>query len=65
MVVWMAVWSRWVSRAPNLLAMTTLAPVEKPLKKNTMMFTIMVVEPTAASAWVPTKLPTTTESTVL
>lgn len=45
--------------------MTTPAPVEKPLKKNTIMLTIMVVEPTAANAWVPTKLPTTMESTVL
>ena len=35
------------------------------LKKNTMIFTIMVVEPTAARASFPTKLPTTMESTVL
>ena len=47
------------------MPMTTLAPMEKPLKKNTSILTIMVVEPTAARAWVLTNCPTTTESTVL
>ena len=54
-----------MSRAPKYWPITTQAPTEKPLKKKTSMLTIIVVEPTAASACVPTKLPTTMESTVL
>ena len=45
--------------------MITVAPMENPLKKKTDMLVIMVVELTAARAWVPTKFPTTMESTVL
>ena len=65
MVVSMAMCSRSWSRAPKCWAITTPAPTEKPLKKNTSMFTIIVVAPTAARASLPTKLPTTTLSTVL
>ena len=39
--------------------------MEKPLKKNTIMLVIMVVEPIAARACLLTKLPTMIESTVL
>ena len=40
--------------APYSWPITTLAPTEKPLKKKTAILTTMVVEPTAASAWVLT-----------
>ena len=40
--------------APKNLEITTPAPIEKPLKKNTSMLTIMDVEPTAANASFPT-----------
>ena len=65
MVVSTERWSLSMSRAPKYWPMMTQAPMEKPLKKNTSMFTIMVVDPTAASASLPTKFPTTMESTVL
>lgn len=56
--------SLW-SFAPKYLPMITVAPMENPLKKKTDILVIMVVELTAARAWVPTKFPTTMESTVL
>ena len=65
MAVSTAVCSFSISRAPKRWAMTTPAPMEKPLKKKTSMLTISVVEPMAARACLPTKLPTTMESTVL
>ena len=65
MVVCTAVCSFFMSRAPKLRPMTTPAPTEKPLKKKTIMFTMGVVEPTAASACLLTKFPTMIESTVL
>ena len=65
MVVSTASCSFSIFRAPKYWPMTTAAPMENPLKKNTSMFTITVVEPMAASACLLTKLPTMTESTVL
>ena len=65
MVVSTATCSFSMFRAPKQRPMTTAAPMENPLKKNTSMFTITVVEPMAASACLLTKLPTITESTVL
>jgi len=65
MVVSTARWSRPWSLAPKHFPMITVAPMENPLKKKTDMLVIMVVELTAARAWVPTKFPTTMESTVL
>ena len=64
-VVSMASCSFSMSRAPKYWPITTPAPMEKPLKKNTKRLTIIVVEPIAASACLLTKLPTITESTVL
>ena len=59
-------WSILWSLAPKYLPMITVPPNGKPIEeKKTLMLVIMVVELTAASAWVPTKLPTTMESTVL
>ena len=43
----------------------TLAPMDVPLKNMTMVLMMLVVEPTAARASVPTKFPTTRLSTVL
>ena len=54
MVVSTARWSFASFFAPKWMPMTTLAPMEKPLKKNTSILTIMVVDPTAASASVLT-----------
>ena len=65
MVVSIARWSFSISCAPKYCPIVTPAPIEKPLKKKTAMFTIIVVEPMAARACLLTKLPTITESTVL
>ena len=64
-VVSIARWSRSMSFAPKAWLIATPAPTEKPLKKKTIMFVIIVVEPMAARACLLTKLPTITESTVL
>ena len=55
----------FMSFAPKYCPMVTLAPTENPLKKNTIMLVIMVVDPMAARACLLTKLPTIIESTVL
>ena len=65
MVVWMASCRRCMLRAPKLCPIMTEAPMENPAKKNTSRFTMIVVEPIAASACLDTKLPTMMESTVL
>ena len=48
-----------------ILTITTVAPMDSPLKKKMMILVIIVVEPTAAKACVLTKFPTTSVSTVL
>ena len=65
MVVSTVLWSSFIFRAPRYWPITTPPPMENPLKKKIMMLTIMVVELMAARASLPTKLPTTMESTVL
>ena len=45
--------------------MTTLAPVKMPLNSPTIKKIRWLEEPTAASASLPRKLPTTSESTTL
>ena len=56
--------SLW-SPAPRYWEMTTPAPVAKPLKKPMSILITGPTLPTAASASLPTKFPTTTLSTVL
>ena len=51
--------------APKALPNTTLAPEENPTKKPVRSIEISPLELTAASAVVPTKRPTTMESTLL
>ena len=65
MVVCTALCTPSRSRAPNIRAMMTVAPVDRPVKNPMRVLMMLPVEPTAASASLPTKLPTTTESTVL
>ena len=53
------------SCAPQLWAMTTPAPLHRPTNSPTSKLTKAPVAPTAASAFVPTKLPTISVSAVL
>ena len=53
------------SPAPQPWAITTPAPVAKPVNTPMSVLMMLVVEPTAASACLPTKFPTTMLSTVL
>ena len=53
------------SCAPQLWAMTTPAPLQSPTNRPTSRLTKGPVAPTAASAFVPTKLPTIRVSAVL
>ena len=53
------------SWAPQLWAMTTPAPLHRPTNRPTNRLTKELVAPTAASALVPTKLPTIRVSAVL
>jgi len=54
-----------LSCAPYRWEIITLAPVESPMKKPMKVLMTGPVEPTAARASFPTKLPTTMLSTVL
>ena len=54
-----------VSRAPKNLAITTPAPMAKPLRKPMNRKIRLPEELTAAKALLPKKLPTIRESTVL
>ena len=53
-VVSTAAWRPSIFRSPKYRLMTTPAPTEKPLKKNTAILTMIDVDPTAASASFPT-----------
>ena len=65
MAVWTARLRFSLSWAPKYRAMSTPAPMEMPMKKLTSRLIMGLLAPTAARAVLPTKLPTTTESTVL
>ena len=51
--------------APIHLPMTTLAPIDKPIKRFTRRLIKALVEPTAAKDSLPANLPTTTRSAAL
>ena len=63
--VWTVFWTPRSSLAPKQRAATTLAPSERPTKRLTSRLMSAPLEPTAASAVLPAKRPTTTTSAAL
>ena len=63
--VWTVVWTPSSSFAPKQRAATTFAPSDRPTNRLTSRLMSAPLEPTAASAVLPAKRPTTTTSAAL